>query len=653
MSPRAANTLWWSTFAVALGFLLAAVDVILLRRFLDRPAVLGSLLLALLLVVLAMRLLARRMPAAGRSRLQRRVAGLDRPALALVVFALLLLYVFPWGFARVASDGREYYVQTRSLVMDMDLDFANEDATFGTRGTASMYAFGMPLLWVPFFLFAHAWLGLLNLLGADYVRDGFFNAYQKAVGLGSLFYGMAGLWLLFRLAAGYVSRAIAAASVIVIAAGSFLLWYLVIDNSMSHATSMFAVALFVTVWQATREKRSLRDWALLGAAAGLMCMVRWQNLLWVVLPASDGAAQLLERPFPTRRWLAEKAAFGGAYLVAFFPQMYFWHRLRGGWLAAPAGAHDVQAGTIPLMNVLFSPDRGLFAWTPVLLIAMLGALLFVRRDRWLGTLLLIGFVGQVWINSTVEQGGHGFGGRKFANCAVLFVLGMATFLDWQRRRPYLGISLVLGWLTVVNIGFISGMRRGDIRASGMVPAHEVSSYVLRQTGNPFALPASLAFAWRHGTSIDHYERLGPQRYHNLILRLGGDDDARFLVDGWYEPEMAEAPFRWSSGPVSRFVAPLREADGYTVHVVAQPLGRPDGLPQSIEILANGQPVGRIDLARSLGTYDLPVPAGLLHRGVNDIEVRYAWTMSPAQMGDSEDRRQLAVAFRELSLLGPR
>jgi hypothetical protein len=42
---------------------------------------------------------------------------------------------------------------------------------------------GAPLLWAPFFAPCHLWLGLLNLLGADFVRDGFSNPYQRAVGI--------------------------------------------------------------------------------------------------------------------------------------------------------------------------------------------------------------------------------------------------------------------------------------------------------------------------------------------------------------------------------------------------------------------------------------------------------------------------------------
>ena len=279
-----------ATWVVAhAALLLVAVDlfdVLLRKRYSDEPVVLAGLLLAAFVLVLVARGLARF--GGGRdTRLSRSWRRLDAPALALLAFFLGLVFLFHHGYLRAGSDGREYFVQVRSLVMDWDLNFANENATFGVRGTADRYAFGASILWAPFFLACHWWLGLLGFVGIQLARDGYTNPYQMAVGLGSLVYGCAGLVLVYRMVREYVSDWLAVTATVSVCAGSFLMWYLTVENSMVHGASMFSTTLFVFLWHRSRRVRSVRAWALLGVAAGLMAMVRWQNVLFVVFPIAD------------------------------------------------------------------------------------------------------------------------------------------------------------------------------------------------------------------------------------------------------------------------------------------------------------------------------------------------------------------------------
>ena len=142
----------WPVAHVALFlFAINLFDILLRKRFAETPVILAGWLFAAFVLVLTVRGLARL--ADGRdTRLGRLWRSLDVPGLTLFAFFLVLVFLFHDGYLRAGSDGREYFVQVRSLVMDADLDFANENATFGVRGTAAQYAFGAALLWAPFFL---------------------------------------------------------------------------------------------------------------------------------------------------------------------------------------------------------------------------------------------------------------------------------------------------------------------------------------------------------------------------------------------------------------------------------------------------------------------------------------------------------------------
>jgi hypothetical protein len=636
--------------------------LLLLKQHLDRPLIVAAWLAAAMVLLLVARSLARRTPASGRSRLQRGYAALEGPELALLALLLVLLFLFHWGFARAASDGREYFVQVRSLVLDGDLDFANENSSFGVRGTAGNFAFGAPLLWVPFFVLAHLWLGLLNLFGAGHSLAGYFNPYQRAVGLGSLVYGYAGLILGYRILIQYFSRWLAAAATIAVTCGSFVIWYLVVDNSMSHAVSMFAVTLFIYYWHQTRGDTSVRRWALLGAAAGLMSLVRWQNVLFVVFPAAEALGHLVPRLSHRGGGriedmaggppaVAAYAAFAAGWILVFSPQLYFWKVVRGGWLAMPAGAHGAQWTSPALGDALFSPDRGLFSWTPLLLLAVLGLIPFARRHPQLGALLFAALVLQIYINATVEWFGHGFGARRFANCMLIFAIGLAALLRWMKQRPALAPVLVVGALVVLNGFFMLGMQSALLPPSGAIRFQEMVGATTSRLGNPFSLPMGLLTAMRFGGDLALYERIGSQTFNNLLIDVGGANDNRFLVRGWSGPEAAgELSFRWSDGAESTLVVPLKEAADYILDVRCAPFTAPGAELQVVEVWVNDQVAGRFAAAPGLQDYRVAIVGSLLRAGFNEIRFRYAWTASPRSLNLSDDARELAVQFDRIALL---
>lgn len=627
-------------------------NLLLFKEHLDRPGIVATWLAAAFVLVVLSLGVARRTPAKERSWLQQRWAAIEGPDLAFVALFFVLLFLFHWGFQRAASDGREYFVQVRSLVMDGDLDFANENAAFGVRGTAGMYAFGAPLLWTPFFVVAHLTIGVWNLAGAGLPADGFANPYQRAIGLGTLAYGFIALVLIYRLLSHYFSRRLAALSTLAIACGSFILWYLVVDNSMSHGASMFAVTLFVYAWHESRGDDSRRRWALLGATAGLMAMVRWQNILFVVFPLAEELARLRQRGGkPLKDAVAGYGVFGAVFLLASLPQLIFWKVVSGRWIAPPASSHAVAWADPQIADVLFSSDRGLFAWTPILLLAVLGLPLFQRRDRLFTGAMVLAFAGQVYINSLVEQGGHGFGARKFAGCALIFAIGLAALLDWMRDRPGLTAGLLVGSLVLLNTFFMLDMSRSRLPATGTITFEEMLGSATSKLGNPFTLPMSTFVAWRYGGDLTLYERLGKQTFNNAHIDLGSPTDDRFLARGWSGREAApDFDYRWSLGAASSFVVRLKEGVDYRLEVRCAPFPHPREERQVVEVWVNGKLADRLALGATMDTYRAHLPAALMQAGYNEIILRYGYTASPRELGISNDPRELAVQFDTLSLI---
>jgi len=368
----------------------------------------------------------------------------------------------------------------------------------------------------------------------------------------------------------------------------------------------------------------------------------------------DGPPEGAVAPRTAGAWMSRTAvryaAFIGAFLLAFSPQRFAWKALRGAWFSPPAGAHGATFGAPPIGDVLFSTDRGLFSWTPLLLLAVIGLMLFARRRPVLGASLLAALALQVYINATVEWGGHGFGARRFANCALIFALGLAALLQWMKRRPLLGPVSIIATLVAGNLFFMAGMRAGDIPATGTVRFREMVGAGTARIGNPFSLPMSTLTALRFGTDLGFYERVGAQTFNNLAIDVGGPNDERFLVHGWSGAEAGGGmTFRWSEGPESTLVVPLKEAADYRLELRGAPFAAPGAEMQVVEISINDRPVGRIAFTPGMQNHAVDVDGTLLRPGFNEIRLRYAWSRSPRAAGLSEDDRELSVQLDSITL----
>ena len=113
-------------------------------------------------------------------------------------------------------------------------------------------------MWAPFYIVADSLVVAARVLGATVPRDGYSWPYVWAVCLASLLWGTSGLFLCYRLCRAYVGRSEATWGVLAVWFASPAVFYLYITPAMSHANSLFAVALFIWVWHATvrSERRS-------------------------------------------------------------------------------------------------------------------------------------------------------------------------------------------------------------------------------------------------------------------------------------------------------------------------------------------------------------------------------------------------------------
>ena len=399
--------------------------------------------------------------------LHARLAALvERPLpLLIAIFAIFLLVygaslvVMPNRYGRwIVGDGIYYYVYLRSAVLDGDLEFTNDYTLYQqysgdserkkeemlsrktpTGAAANFFSVGPAVLWAPLYVVAH---GLARIVG--HASDGFSFWYQAPILFLSIGYGFAGIWLMYRVAAAMFSKLAACVAILGIWLATNVVYYMGVSPSASHVLSMFASALFVFLWWRGRAKRTSRAWFVWGLSAGIMALVRWQDGLIALLALftwfADVPSIFRLRESATRAhmvsWIFKGSLFCCGAFIAFLPQMIAWNALYGSPLVIPQGSGFLQWFRPEILNVWFSTKRGLFTWSPLLVLAVIGFIPLYQRNKLLGVSTFVIFILETYVNSIVNDwwGGEAFGARRFISLMPFFALGLAAFVDAVRER---------------------------------------------------------------------------------------------------------------------------------------------------------------------------------------------------------------------------
>jgi len=113
---------------------------------------------------------------------------------------------------------------------------------------------------------------------------------------------------------------------------------------------------------------------------------------------------------------------------------------------------------VRLLEPIFSSYHGLAVWTPVLLFALAGFYFLYKDDRRLGIAAMAMFALQWLMVATLDRafwGGPAFGQRRFDNCTIFFLLGLAALLARVPRWAAIAIAVVPSFWTLAL--FFSGL----------------------------------------------------------------------------------------------------------------------------------------------------------------------------------------------------
>lgn len=364
---------------------------------------------------------------------RRRLTALAASGIVVVLVAALYLATFDF---RGVSDTHLNSLQTRSLVRHGDIDLAR----YGTslrghivhRGphVYSIYGAGISLFAAPLYLVA-------TRLGAGEVALEGATATVAVAGAAAVLFV-----LLLRL----VPQRIAAAGTVVFAFGTTM-WPVAAMGLFQHGP----VALFQTVGLTGLFSRRSSAPLVAGLGFGAAALIRSAAAIPLVVM---GVFFLTQGRRATALYLAGAAVPVCAILVQ---NRWIW----GSWVTSGYAQTGLSfGGVVPhaLVRLLFGWWRGLFVYSPVLILAVVGWILALRSPRGFVERRLA-FLGAACVATIVLYAAHAqwWGGlNQFGYRFLLDIVPMLVVLcTWAvARRPALrSVALPLAVVSIMTMSF--------------------------------------------------------------------------------------------------------------------------------------------------------------------------------------------------------
>ncbi len=298
--------------------------------------------------------------------------GILAAAATVVVASLLVAHDFP------GPESGEYAGYAVSVLEDGDLNIANQYPGEGTMLVSSTYnkpdfhAHGGVVVWVPALILQRAvqfLTGLPGPLSPAMLGKHFYLA------LTTLACAMIILLLTFQLAVRLSSRRDALVATALVALGSPFAYYTLLEPGQNNSVAtLFATLLIYYLW--TADPRRLVTWIVTGLFAGMCVIVKVD--LWFLLLFAAGVSAV---SFVTHRPPPERVLLGILGFALMIGAKIANDVLRlGVFRVIEIGVLNVRG--FFLIDELFSPFRGYFYYSPVLLIALvMGAWGLIARLR--------------------------------------------------------------------------------------------------------------------------------------------------------------------------------------------------------------------------------------------------------------------------------
>ena len=374
--------------------------------------------------------------------------------------AVALIYITNLSNGPLRDDAQGYYVYLPAIWVYHDFGLTDPRLAHppwafhhfpATGHNGDVYQFGVALLCSPLFLVAR--FAAVALGGHP---NGYSTPEQVAAISTAVLMLCLGAWSLRRSLDRVHLKAIVVGAILCVVFGSSVFDYAVMDSLYSHIFAFGLVCALLPASEAWRDRSgSYRYAALLGVIAGLLTLVRLNDVIFLALPI----LYLVCAEPNLKKGFGELWARRGEALVVvvvaflvYLPQLIFLRYSAGFWTTNLYGV-DLNWFQPRVLDTLFSFDpHGFLPYAPVLALAAPGFVLMARnRESWAFPILATWLASFYVITSWPDwYYGSGFGLRPFVDSTGLLALPLAALFRSTQGRVLQPATLILSWLLVMT-----------------------------------------------------------------------------------------------------------------------------------------------------------------------------------------------------------
>lgn len=402
-----------------------------------------------------------------------------------ILFALLLTFLihnrhqktgtFNWT-TPLWADQAGYYVYLPSFfIYDFEADAFPEDIAkmtgdgfsfdFEKNKVVTRYTSGVAILQAPFFIFIHILAGIF-----DRPQDGFSGIYHQVPNLAALFYCLLGLFFLWKFLTFYYKPSIVLLTVAALFFGTNLYYYAVDSTGMSH---IYSFALFaISAWLSKkivsdRLKHHNLYFAAWSLVFAMIVLIRPTNIL--VFPFLFCLDCSSFRAFTGRikqfLTVPNILILLVSSFVVFLPQFIYWKYVSGKFITDSYSGFGFTNWNSPkILELWFSPNNGLFLYSPFYLIAVYGMFLMVKNKVANGWMILTIFLvaSYVFASWFTFSFGCGFGSRNYVEYVALLALPVGfvfSRISKLRLPKKIAIVCLLIFLVIFNVRLVYSYNR--------------------------------------------------------------------------------------------------------------------------------------------------------------------------------------------------
>lgn len=306
----------------------------------------------------------------------------------------------------IGSDGASYYLYLTSFFIQHDpsLSFVYQEPPYGLN---LIYAGAMTHPTKPDKKYIKHYAGVAVAVSPAFAVTAIFSSFFRedpitgyepefywAISMWAIFVLLLGLWALFKLLQHFeVGTTTQILTGLLLVFGTNLLHYTVFEPLMSHVYSFALVALSALLLVQLAKQYDSRKFLLLGFCIGLIALIRPVNVLFLAfVPALIGLSNfgnLVKYSLQNFGWTLASIVLS---LLVFSIQPLFYYWFTGDfWIYAYQG-EGFDFRNPKFFESIWSSEKGLFLYAPVLALAFVGTL-FHKNNKWALLLFVAAFSG--------------------------------------------------------------------------------------------------------------------------------------------------------------------------------------------------------------------------------------------------------------------